>query len=172
MYDIWLGWCRMCHVYWFVVPCGVSIVRGAILDATTWPGTIENQAGSLGFCRCILDSTVQGESGTRCCFVVVCDSMISWGLGIMFVFSLYVFYCCRSCTPRSVLLTVQFWVPPLGSGRSGTRMAHMAYICRGILRSTVQGESGTRRCPVVCDSSSSVGAKVRCYVCVYSLRLR
>ena len=57
---------------------GFSVVRGAILDATTWPDMIENQAGSLGFHRCILGSAVQGESVTRCCFVA-CDSMISWG---------------------------------------------------------------------------------------------
>ena len=34
-----------------------------------------NQADSLGFHRCILSSTVQGESGTRC-HPVVCDSII------------------------------------------------------------------------------------------------
>ena len=124
---------------WFGVVCvvsigflspGGSIVRGAILDATTWPGTIENQADSLGFRRCILGSTVQGESGTRCCFVV-CDSMISWGQGIMFMYyvnSLYAYCCCRSCTPWSLLLlTAQLWVPPLGPGQSAARMAHMAH---------------------------------------------
>ena len=41
-----------------------------------------------------------------------------------------------------------------------------------ILSSTAQGKSGTRYCPAVCDSSSSVGVEVRYYVCVYLLRLR
>ena len=54
---------------------GGSVVLGAILDATTWPGTIKNQADSLGFRCCILGSTVLGESGTRCYFVV-CDSNV------------------------------------------------------------------------------------------------
>ena len=102
------GWVGVVSID-LLFPGGFFVVRGAILDATTWPGTIENQAGSLGFRRCILGSAVQGESGTRCCFVV-CDSVISWGLGIMFVFPhcVFFYYCCGSCTPWSLLLTAQF----------------------------------------------------------------
>ena len=41
-----------------------SVVNRTTTGTTTWPGTVVNQAVSLGLHRCILSSTVQGESGT------------------------------------------------------------------------------------------------------------
>ena len=62
------------HILWYSNSVD-SVVNSTTTGTTTWPGTVVNQADSLGFNRCILSSTVQGESGTGC-HPVVCDSII------------------------------------------------------------------------------------------------
>ena len=70
----WLvGWlvlqCDLAVFSWISMSVVCYSMRGSSVNSTTtsittWPRTVENQADSLGFCRCILSSMVQGESGT------------------------------------------------------------------------------------------------------------
>lgn len=63
-----LCWCYdVCPLVYCSLGVGVVVVDRTTPGATTWPGTIKNQAGSLGFHRCSLSSAVRRESGTRRC---------------------------------------------------------------------------------------------------------